>query len=156
MWLLTMGVALAYEPPNSTLGVSVGTPWLVGGRGEAWFADELSAELGGGTLGDVGTGFGLDTAVRWRPDVLCLGCEYRVSVTFGVGIAGLVEPAPGFDGPWAFAVGPDLIGTFVYWFSPTYGLALSARGGAGPGWVGDDFDAITLRPWAFGTVGLAF
>ena len=76
---------------------------LIGGRGEAWFADELSAELGAGTLGEVGDGFGVDTAVRWRPDILCIGCEYRVAVSFGVGIGGTITPDPQFDGPWAFA-----------------------------------------------------
>ena len=157
MLLLSIAVpALAWEPPNSTLGVSGGTPWLVGARGEAWFADELSAEVGAGTLGEVGEGFGVDTAVRWRPDLLCFGCEYRVALSLGVGIGGLVEPDLQLDGPWAFAVGPDLAATFVYWFSPTYGLAVSARGGIGAGWSGDAFDEIAPRPWAFGTIGLAF
>lgn len=145
-----------YQPPNSTLGASVGTPWLVGGRGEAWFADELSAEIGAGTFGAVEDGFGLDLAVRWRPDGLCLGCDRRALVTIGLGLGGTIEPAPGFDGPWQFAAGPDLAVTFVYWFGPTYGLAISARGGGGPGWTGDRFDELTPTPWAFGTLGLAF
>ena len=156
MWQLLVPLASAYEPPNSTLGVSVGTPWLIGGRGEAWFADELSAELGAGTLGEVGNGFGLDTAVRWRPDILCFGCEFRLQLTFGIGIGALVVPDLELDGPWAFAVGPDLAGTFVYWFGPTYGLAISARAGMGAGWVGDDFSELTPKPWAWGTIGLAF
>jgi hypothetical protein len=145
-----------YQSPNSTIGASVGTPWLVGGRGEAWFADELSAEIGAGTLGAVGDGFGLDAAVRWRPDGLCFGCTSRALLTLGIGIGGTIEPAPEFDGPWQFAVGPDVAATFVYWFGPTYGLAISARGGVGPGWTGDVFDELTPEPWAFGTLGLAF
>ncbi|MEZ4238691.1 MAG: hypothetical protein R3F59_21575 [Myxococcota bacterium] len=153
-WARDTGVG--YQPPNSTLGVSGGTPWLVGARGEAWFADELSGEIGGGTLGEVDDNFGVDFAVRWRPDALCFGCESRALLTFGVAVAALIEPAPGFEGPWDFAVGPDLAATFVYWFGPTYGLAISARGGVGAGWTGDVFDEVTPRPWGFGTLGLAF
>lgn len=148
--------AQGYQTPNSTIGPSVGLPWLIGGRGEAWFADELSVELGAGTLGQVGDGFGMDAALRWRPDALCFGCEARTLLTLGVGVGSTIEPAPGFDGPWQFAVGPDLVATFIYWFGPTYGLAISARGGAGAGWEGTAIDEPSFAPWAFGTVGLAF
>jgi hypothetical protein len=145
-----------FQPPNSIIGVSVGYPWLIGGRGEAWFADEGSVELGAGTAGDVGDTLGTDWAVRWRPDFACLNCGEQILVTFGLGLGGLVVPDLQLDGPWEFAVGPDLVATGVLWFSTTVGFQLSGRVGIGPGWVGDEFDAIEAKPWAFLTAGLAF
>jgi hypothetical protein len=45
----------------------------------------------------------------------------------------------------------------VYWFSPAYGLAASANGGAGPSFVGTDLAPDgAVQPWVFGTLGLAF
>lgn len=153
--LLLAPAALAYQPPNSTLGASLGYPSLVGGRGEAWLADELSAEIGAGTLGAADP-FGFDLTFRWRPDILCLACDKRALVTFGIGVGSTIIPPVGFEGPWAFAVGPDLAATAVYWLSPSLGLSLSAHGGVGPGWVGDALDEITVTPWGFGSFGLGF
>lgn len=145
-----------YPSPNSTLGVSVGTPWLLGGRAEAWFADEASFEAGAGTLGAIGDGLGVDWAIRWRPDFVCIACDQRVQGSFGVGVGGLVTPDFTFDGPWAFAVGPDLVGTFVFWIDTKIGLQASGRAGVGAGWVGDDFSEVAAEPWLFLTVGMAF
>lgn len=157
-WAAWTSVAMAqgYQRPNSLVGPSVGSPWLVGGRGEAWYADELTAEIGAGALGAIGDGLGVDMALRWRPDGLCFGCESRTLLTIGVGVGGIIEPVLTFDGPWSFAAGPDLALTGVYWLSPTYGLALSLRGGAGYGWTGTAFDDYTIVPWGFATIGLAF
>lgn len=151
-----------YQSPNSTVGVSVGTPWLVSVRGEAWFADEASFELGVGALGRAESQVGLDWALRWRPDFACLGCESRALVTFGLGVGGTVQSDLSFDGgaafddPWGFAVGPDLAATFAWWLSPTMGLTLGARGGVGAAWAGSDLDVIEPGSWAFLTGGLAF
>lgn len=145
-----------YQTPNSTIGASVGTPWLVGGRGEAWYADELTAEVGAGALGTVGEGLGVDVALRWRPDALCFGCTSRALATIGVGLGGTIEPVLTFDGPWTFAAGPDLAVTGVYWLSPTYGLALSLRGGGGWRWTGTALADGGVGPWGFATLGLAF
>ncbi|MEQ1507821.1 MAG: hypothetical protein ABMB14_36670 [Myxococcota bacterium] len=160
LWLTGAAFAQGYQPPNSTIGPAVGYPWLIGGRGEAWFGDEITGELGAGTGsltdGADGDGLGVDLTFRWRPDALCFGCESRVQASFGVGLTGLVTPDLALDGPWGVTVGPDLAMTALYWFSPTYGIALTIHGGAGAGWLGDDFDAVEVRPWGFATVGLAF
>jgi hypothetical protein len=154
MWWL-VSVAAAFDSPNSTVGASGGYPWLVGGRAEAWFADELSFELGAGALGEADP-LGVDLTFRWRPDVLCFACGGRALVTLGIGVTGLVRPDFELEDPWAWAVGPDVAATFVYWFNPAYGLMVGAHGGAGPGFVGDAFDDPSVEPWVFGTFGLAF
>lgn len=144
-----------HQQPNSTLGVSIGSPSLIGGHGEAWLADELSIEIGAGALGSVEP-FSFDATVRWRPDILCLACGHRALVTIGIGVGSVIVPSVGFEGPWSFAVGPDLAATGVYWMSPAVGLALSLHGGVGPRWEGTAFDALEVGPWGFATVGLAF
>ena len=165
MLLLLAAAAQAqqgYQSPNSTLGVGVGTPWLVSVRGEAWVGDEASFEVGVGALGAVDPDLGLDWAVRWRPDFGCFGCSGRVLVTLGAGVGGLVtsdlslDGGSAFDEPWGFAVGPDLAATFTYWFTPTMGFMLSGRAGIGGAWVGDDLSVIEPTPWAFLTAGLSF
>lgn len=153
--LLCLPTARAYQPPNSTLSASIGYPALLSGRGEAWLADELSVEIGAGALGEVDP-FGFDTSIRWRPDLLCFACGQRALVTLGFGAGGVINPPVGFDGPWAFAAGPDVAVTAIYWFSPVVGLSLSAHGGVGPGFVGDDFGDVSVEPWGFGGLGLAF
>ena len=149
-----------YQSPNSTVGVSAGTPWLLSLRGEAWFANEASFEIGVGSLGAVDQRLGFDYALRWRPDFACLGCETRALATFGLGVGGTIASTLAFDGavddPWGWAVGPDLAVTGTYWLSPTIGLMLSGRGGVGAAWLGSEFDAIEPGFWAFGTGGLAF
>src|SRR5205085_678083 len=128
-----------YQSPNATVGVSVGTPWLVSVRGESWFADEASFEIGVGSFGAADSLIGLDYAIRWRPDFACFGCETRVLGTFGLGLGGTItsdidlDGGSAFDDPWGWAVGPDLAGTFTYWLSPTIGLTLTGRGGGGRG-----------------------
>ncbi|MEQ1570673.1 MAG: hypothetical protein ABMA64_33905 [Myxococcota bacterium] len=149
-WLTT--AAVAYQPPNSTLSASAGTPWLVGGRGEAWYADELSIEVGAG-IDDPGP-VGIDAALRWRPDAICVACDRRAMLTFGVGVGAVLHPDFAFEDPLPWAVGPDAIATFVYWFSPAYGLAISGRGGAGPRFAGTSLDGV--EPWGFGAIGIAF
>jgi hypothetical protein len=159
MWALCAGALGAeiqdHQSPNSTIGASVGSPYLLGGHGEAWLADEASVEVGAGALGGVEP-FGFDATLRWRPDILCLACGRRALVTLGVGVGTVVVPSVGFEGPWSFAAGPDLAATAVYWMSPAVGLALSVHGGIGPGWEGTAFDEITVAPWGFATAGLAF
>src|SRR5687767_13848408 len=95
-------LAQGYRSPNSTVGVSVGTPWLVSLRGEAWVGDEASFEVGVGTLGAVDQQIGLDWAIRWRPDFACFGCDGRVLATLGVGVGGLVTSDLALDGGSAF------------------------------------------------------
>jgi hypothetical protein len=141
--------------PNSMIGFSVGTPWLVGGRAEAWLADAVSGELGAGTLGEV-EDIGFDWAIRWRPDFACLNCGEQVLATFGVGIGGLVVPDLQLEDPWELAVGPDLSVSGIVWVSSRVGFHLTGRAGVGPGWVGTDFSEIEARPWAFLSTGLAF
>lgn len=159
MLLALTSMAVAHQPPNSVLGVTVGATadgaFGLGGRGEAWIADEVSVELGMTTDPDF-AGFGADLALRWRPDALCFACDRRVLATFGVGIAGSTVPDVKLASPWPWAVGPDVVGTVVYWLSPTYGLALSLRGGGGPRFVGDALDAAEPAGWGFATLGLAF
>jgi len=150
----------AYQVPNTVVGLSfgtVGTP-VLGVRGEAWFADEGSFELGANALlaSDVDDVLVADWAIRWRPDFACLNCGEQVLVTFGLGLGGLVAPDLELDGPWSFAVGPDLVATGVVWFSTNVGFQLSGRFGIGPGWEGDNFDEIEATPWAFLSLGLAF
>ncbi len=158
LWLA--GAALAeeggWQAPNSVVGVAVGTPTTWSVRGQAWFADEGEGELGVGVadLDDPNVAF--DWAVRWRPDFACIGCGERVLVTIGLGAGGLVTPPPGWEGPWAFAVGPDLGANGVFWMSNKVGLELGGRVGFGPGWVGTDFDTAAVEPWAFLSLGLAF
>jgi len=162
--LLAAGAAYAqgYQSPNSTVGVGVGTPWLASVRGAAWVGDEVSFDLGVGTLGLVDQNLGFDTAAHWRPDFACFGCEGRVLATVGLGVGGIVTSdidlsgGPAFDDPWAFAVGPDLVATGTYWLTPTIGLMASGRVGIGAAWVGDDFSEIGAGTWAFLTAGLAF
>ena len=166
MLLLLVGslsaLAQNYQAPNATLGVGVGTPWLVSVRGESWFADEAAFELGVGTLGSVDQQIGFDWAIRWRPDFACFGCETRVLGTFGIGAGGIItsdialDGGKAFDDPWGWAVGPDLAGTFTYWMSPTLGLMLTGRGGVGAAWSGTDLDVLEVGYWAFLTGGLAF
>lgn len=145
-----------YQSPNSIVGVSAGTPLTLSLRGEAWMADEIEGELGVGfrNLDDLDLGF--DYAVRWRPDIGCIGCGGRVLLSLGVGPGGLVLPPPGFDGAWSFAVGGDLGANLVFWMSPTVGLDLSVRGGGGAAWTGTDLGDLSGTGWVMGTVGLAF
>ena len=162
MWLglvLAAGAAPAaggFQAPNSILAVGVGTPSLLSVRGEAWLGDEVEGELGVGVDGFDDPAFGADYAVRWRPDFTCFGCGGRVLVTLGLGLGGTVGPPPGFEGPWAFAAGPDLAGNLVAWVGPTVGLELGLRGGVGPGWVGTAFDRVAVRQWAIVSAGVAF
>ncbi|MCB9673381.1 MAG: hypothetical protein H6734_28215 [Alphaproteobacteria bacterium] len=159
MWLWLAVPAFAEEvwkDPNALVGVSVGTPNLVSVRGAMWIGDEAEVEAGVG-LPDPADPFpAADLAFRWRPDFACIGCGGRVLGTFGVGVGGLVTPPPDFDGPWAFAVGPDLAANLVWWASNKWGLQVGGRVGFGPAWVGTDFDAIEVKPWAFLTLGAAF
>ena len=141
--------------PNSMIGFSVGTPWLVGGRAEAWLADTVSGELGAGTLGAV-EDVGFDFAIRWRPDFACLNCGERVLATIGLGIGGLVVPDFQLEDPWELAVGPDLSASGIVWLSSRVGIHLTGRAGVGPGWVWTDFSEVEARPWAFLSTGLAF
>lgn len=146
-----------YQSPNSVVGVGAGTPSLLSVRGEAWFAEEATFELGIG----VPQGFDVasptaDVALRWRPDIACINCGGRVLANFGIGAGSVFGPQDGFGGPWAFAVGPDVAGTGVYWLSSQLGLQVSLRGGFGPAWVGTDFDAIDTAGWFMGSAGLAF
>lgn len=160
--LSAAAVAQGYQAPNSTLGVGVGVPWLASVRGEAWVGDEASFEVGVGTLGLVEENLGLDTAVRWRPDFACFGCDGRVLATLGAGVGAIVTTdidlsgGKAFDDPWAFAVGPDVAATGTYWFTPTIGFAVTGRGGIGASWVGDGFTDLGAAYWAHLTAGLAF
>jgi hypothetical protein len=151
--------AFAFQPPNTWFGVTAGASpagVVFGARGEAWLYDEVSVELGAATDADLDA-LHADLAFRWRPDGLCFGCDGRTQVTFGVGLAGFTTPDLQLDGPWAWAVGPDLVGTFVQWLGPAQGLTVSLRGGGGAAAVGDPRDS-ALEPtgWVFGSVGLAF
>jgi hypothetical protein len=147
----------SYQSPNSMVGVSVGTPSLVSLRGEAWVAREASFELGVGAPQDFDfEQLDLDVAIRWRPSIACINCGGRVLGTFGLGVGSVMGPEAGFDGPWAFAVGPDLVGSGVYWLSSQIGVQLSLRGGYGAAWTGTDFDQVGGAGWFFGTLGLAF
>lgn len=154
--ILLVPAAYAWQPPNSTLGASVGLPNTLGGHGEAWFADELSLAVGAGTTMDPpkDTPMGMDAAFRWHPEPLCLLCDRRAMVTLAVGAGCVVLPDVQLDAPWDWAVGPELSATFVYWFSPAYGLSVTANGGGGPALHGTQMDG--ARPWMFGTLGLAF
>src|SRR5688500_4087670 len=144
MLLLLVSTAFGqgYQPPNSTVGAGIGLPWLVSVRGEAWFADEGSFQLGVGTLGQIEQRLGLDWALRWRPDFACVGCDGRVLGTFGAGVGGTVASdidlagGSAFDDAWGFAAGPDLAGTFTYWMTNTAGLMATGNGGVGAAWAG--------------------
>jgi len=159
MMLALCGVSMSasaqdFQSPNSLLWASVGSPWLVGARGEAWFADQASFEVGGGGLGpDASLGF--DWAIRWRPDPLCINCGERDLVTIGLGPGGWVIP-PIDDDQWGLSVGGDLGVNYVHWLSPTLGLTVSGRGGVGAGWVDLDVSDASLAWWAFGGAGVAF
>lgn len=159
MLLAVVSVAFAFQQPNSVLGVTVGAgpegEVELGGRGEAWLADELSVELGVTTPTTLDR-WTADAAVRWRPDVLCLACEERALVSFGVGVGGFVVPDVTLEGPWSWTVGPDLAATFVYWAAPSMGLSVCARGGFGGRVVGEAIDDAALTGWGYASVGLAF
>jgi len=154
LWVPITASAQDYQAPNTLLWASVGSPWLLGVRGEAWMADQVSFELGGGGLGPDAT-LGFDWAARWRPDPLCINCGNRDLITLGVGPGGWVIP-PIDDDAWGLAVGGDLGANYVHWFTPTFGFTLSARGGVGAGWVDLAFDDAELAWWAFGGAGMTF
>ncbi len=159
--------APSFSMPNSTVGVSVGGPAFMWVRGEAWYARDLSVEVGGGvplaTLeswfsgeGSSGEPARFDAAARWRPRSLCFGCGRAAMATLGFGVGTVVTPNVELVGPWRYAVGPDLVGTAVFWFSPTVGLQVTGRIGGGPEWEGSSLGDPTARLWGFGTVGFAF
>ena len=156
-----------FHTPNSLIGVSGGIPSVVSLRGEAWMTEGATFEVGVGAPlpllnawldGTAGRGEPavFDGALRWRPRFLCVGCGQRVLGTFGVGLGGLVTPAPELLGPWRWAVGPDVAATLVAWSTPEVGWQLSARVGGGPEFVGNRFREPQPALWAFGTVGMAF
>lgn len=146
-----------YQAPNSIIGVGVGYPTLVTARGEAWIGDQVSTEIGvtWPTTLPIQS-LTIDTALRWRPDALCIGCGGRGLLGFGLGVGGYVVPDLTLTDAWGFAAGGDLASTAVFWFTPTFGAQASARVGAGPGWVGDASAGLAPTVWTHGTVGLAF
>lgn len=167
--LLASGAAAApaYNTPNSLLGVSGGTPTVVSVRGEAWMSEAASFEVGGGVTagmldawldGTEGNGDApiFDAALRWRPRFLCVGCGERVLGTFGLGVGSVVRPDPELLGPWTWAAGPDVVATMVIWSTPTFGWHVSARGGGGAQFLGNNFRDPSPAFWAFGSVGMAF
>lgn len=156
--LLLAAPAHAWEPPNALVGVGIGAPWGVSVRGEAFLAEQVSGELGVG-LND----FSLDTpmadwALRWRPDLVCFGCDQKLQASLGIGIGGTVrvDPEEGFAGTWSLGVGPDLVASGVYWFSSNAGLQLTGRVGFGPTLLTDGFAVDVVEPWAMISAGLAF
>jgi hypothetical protein len=154
--LAIASVALAFDPPNSTVSVSAGLggeALALGVRGEAWLGDELSGELGVTTDPDFAI-FGADLALRWRPDIVCIACDRRALGTFGIGVGGFLTPDLQLEDPWQWAVGPDAIATFVYWFDTAHGLTVSVRGGGGPKFNGTEMDG--AAGWGIGSVGFAF
>ena len=157
IFAVSSALAQDYQSPNSLVGVGAGTPSIVSLRGEAWFAEEASFEVGLGLPSDFElSNMNADAALRWRPDIACIGCGGRILATFGLGVGSVFGPSDGFGGPWAFAVGPDLIGTGIYWLTPQLGAQLSLRGGFGPAWVGTNFDDVGTAGWFMGSAGLAF
>jgi hypothetical protein len=150
--------APGWRYPSSVVGISAGSPSLLSVRGEQWLADDIEAEVGAGLraleVEPVSAAF--DWALRWRPDVACLGCGGRALVSFGVGPGGTVVPGPGFEGPIAFAVGGDVGANLVIWLNPNLGLNLSGRGGGGVGWTGSAVGDLAGAGWGMGTVGFAF
>ena len=165
--LSTVALAQNFQAPNSTLGVSGGSPVLMSVRGEAWITRQVSTELGVGlSVPGAERLFGVqgaepaapvfDAALRWRPPVLCLGCGERVLGTVGIGVGSVVAPAVDLADPWTWALGADLCATAVYWFTPTSGIHATLRGGAGPEWVGSNLGDPGFGWWAFGTLGFAF
>ncbi|HHO53116.1 MAG TPA: hypothetical protein ENK18_20135 [Deltaproteobacteria bacterium] len=146
-----------YQAPNSIVGVGVGYPTLITARGEAWIGDQVSTEIGVTWPSTIPIqSLTIDTALRWRPDALCIGCGGRGLLSFGAGAGGYVVPDLTLTESWRFAAGGDLVGTAVFWINTTFGLQASARAGGGPGWVGLGTTGITPAIWAHGTVGLAF
>jgi len=154
--LVAAAAAQDFKPPNSTLGVGVGMPTLLSLQGEAWFAHQASFVLGVGLPRDLALNEPtFNWALRWRPEFACVACDERLSATFGVGLGGLIDPV--FPrAPWGFAVGPDLAGTGVYWFTPNLGIQATAHVGLGPGWAGTNLSEGNLSGWAFLSAGLAF
>jgi len=142
-----------FPSPNTLLWGSVGQPWLASVRGEAWFSDEATGELGVGGFGD--DTLGLDWAIRWRPDVLCFGCGGADLLTIGIGPGGLVAPPVDRD-DWGITAGGDLGLAYVHWLSKKTGLTVAARGGAGAAFTDLNVDQAGFGWWAFGGVGLAF
>lgn len=142
-----------FQPPNTLVWASVGQPWVLSVRGEAWLADEITGELGVGGLGD--DALGLDWAIRWRPDALCIGCGGSDLLTIGLGPGGLVAPPVERD-DWGVVLGGDLGVAYVHWLSKKTGLTVAGRGGAGAAFVDADIGNSELGWWAFGGVGLAF
>lgn len=145
-----------FKWPNSLVGVTGGTPMLLGLRGEQWLSDDVTGELGVGvtTVDDLELAF--DWAFRWRPDFACLGCGTKALVTIGVGPGGTVIPPAGFDGPWVYSVGLDLGVNGVAWVGPAIGLTAGVRVGGGAQVEGTEFDDLAGTGWVMGSAGLAF
>jgi hypothetical protein len=159
-WMLAVDARAetpAFRRPSSLLGVTAGTPVLLGARGSQWLTDDVEGSLGVGVSdleGDLD--LAADWAIRWRPDFACLGCGGRALVTLGIGPGGTVTPPAGFDGPWGFAVGADLAADLVVWVSPNLGLHLGVHGGGGAGWTGTELGEAGGTGWGAGTLGVAF